>query len=114
MSRDSLVYSWSGSRLECRGVIFTDFKKHKQSLEGLSFLTLTVGTLTTYDLFLNIFPNLRDLIDSLVYFAGKSFTNTNNFTIFKKIQIISGHAYWDQEKLFDEKSGDKNHVTLSL
>jgi hypothetical protein len=25
------------------GVIFTDFKKHKQSLKGLSFLTLTVG-----------------------------------------------------------------------
>jgi hypothetical protein len=49
-----------------------------------------------------------------VYFAGKSFTNTNNFAIFKKIQIISGHADWDQEKLFDEKTGDKNHVTLSL
>ncbi len=61
-----------------------------------------------------IFLILGSLIDSLVYFAGKSFANTNKFAIFKKIQIISEHAYWDQEKLFDEKSGDKNHVTLSL
>jgi hypothetical protein len=40
--------------------------------------------------------------------------NTNNSGILKKIKIISGHAYWDQEKLFDEKTGNKNLVTLSL
>jgi hypothetical protein len=40
-------------------------------------------------------------IDSLVYFAEKSFTNTNNSEILKKFLIISGHSYWDQEKLFD-------------
>jgi hypothetical protein len=49
------------------------------------------------------FLNLRYLIDFLVYFAGKSFMNTNNFAKFLKIQIISGLAYWDQEKLVDEK-----------
>ncbi len=54
------------------------------------------------------------LINSLV-FRRKSFTNTNKFAVLKKIQIISGDAYWDQEKLFDEKTEiHKNHVTLSL
>jgi hypothetical protein len=40
--------------------------------------------------------------------------NTNNSRILKKGKTISGHAYKDQEKLFDEKSGDKNLVVLSL
>ncbi len=53
------------------------------------------------------------LIDTLVYFAGKPFMNTNNFGIIKKLKIISGHAYWDQEKLFDEKTRDKNLLMLS-
>ncbi len=44
------------------------------------------------------------LIDTLVYFAGKSFMNTNNSGIFNKLKIISGHAYWDQEKLFGLKN----------
>jgi hypothetical protein len=33
------------------------------------------------------------LIDSPVYFAGKSITKTNNSRIFKKMQIISRYAY---------------------
>jgi hypothetical protein len=33
----------------------------------------------------------------------------------KKFEIISWHAYWDQEKLFDEKNGDKiSHGTVLL
>jgi hypothetical protein len=47
-----------------------------------------------------------------VYFTGKSIKN--NSRIFKKYKIISGHACKDQEKLFDEKSGDENLVILTL
>ncbi len=69
----------------------------------------------TYDLCLKKLPNLGILINSLVYFTGKSILNTNYFeNIQKKIKIISEHAYWDQGKLFDEETGDKNLVTLSL
>jgi hypothetical protein len=30
----------------------------------------------------------------------------------KKFEIVSGHAYWDEEKLFDEKNEDKNLDTV--
>ncbi len=40
------------------------------------------------------------LIDPMVYFTGKSITNTNNSR--------------GQGKLFDEKTRDKNLMTLSL
>ncbi len=48
--------------------------------------------------------SLGILIISPVYFAGKSFTNTNNSTNIQKNEDISGLAYWHQEKLFDEKN----------
>jgi hypothetical protein len=38
----------------------------------------------------------------------------DNCTYIKKIEIVSGHACWDQDKLFDEKPEKKNLVTLSL
>jgi hypothetical protein len=38
-----------------------------------------------------------------VFITGESITNTDNF----KFKIVSGHAYWEQETLFDEKNRDK-------
>ncbi len=57
---------------------------------------------------------LRILIDSLVYFAGKSIMNTNNSRIFLKIQNYFYACLLDHEKLFDKNNGDKNLVTQSL
>jgi hypothetical protein len=34
VSRGSLVYSWSGNRLGCQGVVFTDFKEHTTVFKG--------------------------------------------------------------------------------
>jgi hypothetical protein len=48
-----------------------------------------------------------------VFISEESIPNTNNSTDFKKIETVSGHAYWDQEKFFDKKE-KKNLVTLSL
>ncbi len=33
----------------------------------------------------------------------------------KKFEIVPGHAYWDLERLFDEKTGEKkSHDTVPL
>jgi hypothetical protein len=44
-----------------------------------------------------------------VFIIRESITNTNNFSNKKKkIEIVYGHAHWDQGKLFDEKkTGDE-------
>jgi hypothetical protein len=49
-----------------------------------------------------------------VYFAGKSITNTNKSTNIQKNENFFWLAYWDQENLFDEKTRDKNLLTLSF
>jgi hypothetical protein len=32
----------------------------------------------------------------------------------KKIEIVSGHAYWDQEKLFDKTGGETSQDSVAL
>jgi hypothetical protein len=62
-------------------------------------------------------PNLRDSIGVPgVFFAGYSVKDTNNsVNIKKKIKTVSGHAYWGQEKLFDEKNRrQKSHDAVPL
>ncbi len=34
--------------------------------------------------------------------------------IFEKIEIVTGHAYWDQKKLFDEKTEKYRSTTVFL
>ncbi len=42
-----------------------------------------------------------------VFITGESITNMNNSMIIqKKFEIVSGLAYWDQGKLFDDKTRD--------
>jgi hypothetical protein len=44
-----------------------------------------------------------------VFITGESLTNMNTF------DIVSGYAFWDQEKLLDEKTGDeKSRNTVPL
>jgi hypothetical protein len=91
---------------------------HFVTLDVLSLDVLSghqFNFLRTYNLCLKKLPNLGILINSLEYFKGKSILNTNySANIQKKIKIISEHAYWDQVKLFDEETRDKNLVMLSL
>jgi hypothetical protein len=45
-----------------------------------------------------------------IFITGESITNTNNFVLSdnsKKFEIVSRRAYWDQEKLLEEKTGDE-------
>jgi hypothetical protein len=56
-------------------------------------------------------------ISTVCYFNSReSITNTNNSTnIRKKFEIVPGHAFWDQNKLFDEKTrGEKTRDTVLL
>jgi hypothetical protein len=51
-----------------------------------------------------------------VFIAGESIMNMNNSTniYIYKIKIVAGRVYLDHEKLYDENTGDKNLLTLSL
>jgi hypothetical protein len=52
-------------------------------------------------------PHPRILIDSPVYSSpGSQLRIRRTLRIFKKkLSIVSGRAYWDQEKQFDDKTG---------
>jgi hypothetical protein len=45
---------------------------------------------------------------------GVNFEFKYSMNIRKNSLLFSGHVYWDQKKLFDEKTEDKNFTTLSL
>jgi hypothetical protein len=50
-----------------------------------------------------------------VFITGESVMNTNNSTNIQKNSKSSPDAYLDQEKLFEEKTGDeKSHDTVPL
>jgi hypothetical protein len=66
-----------------------------------------------------IFEKLPNLKDSNrlpgVFFAGELISNANISVNILKFEIVSGHAFWYQDKLFDEKKvRQKSHYTFPL
>jgi hypothetical protein len=56
-------------------------------------------------------PHPRNLIDSPVYSSfGSQLGIRISPRIFEKFQMFPGRVYWDQEKLFEEKTGEEKFL----
>jgi hypothetical protein len=105
-----LLYSLPGCRFGYRGVIWPILRNIQQSFKGPSFLKSTVGYfnfLGTCVLCLQKLPNLKDHNQLSVYSSpGNQLRMRIIHEYSKKFEIVSGHAYWDQDKLGDKKTGE--------